>query len=223
MHETEFLVLAPEDFAPERLGVAKGGPGDDGPIPVDRWVELTDADSLPGDGTVRLALDAPPDRRSATFATAGKRDDSLAHVQVRYHVPPPQMKDLADLAKTLCDGHGVDLLIPSGSPALAWKSDIEAKGVTVEVVPPAECAAAFGFLVSSVTEGTLRHRGQPELTNAVRGLTVRRSGDVDVPARRSSSTNIAPFVAAMCALYRVPTKADDNGPSVYESREMTVI
>lgn len=205
VHETEFLVLAPEDFAAERLGVAKGGRGTGGPITVDRWGELTDADSHPTDDSVRLALDAPPDRRTATFSSAGKRADNLAHAQVRYHVPPVQMKDLVGLAKELCDGHGTDLLIPAGSPALAWKADLEAAGVTVEVMPPAECSAAFGYLLSQVNEGTLRHRGQPELNNAVAGLTVKRSGDVDVPARRTSSTNIAPFIAAMCALYRVPT------------------
>jgi hypothetical protein len=41
------------------------------------------------------------------------------------------------------------------------------------------------------------------MMSAVAGLGVRRSGDVETWSRRSSSANIAPFVAATCALVRV--------------------
>jgi phage terminase large subunit-like protein len=115
------------------------------------------------------------------------------------------MRDLVQLADKLTSGHGVTLLIPSGSPALAWKADLESANVPVEVVPPAECSAAFGYLLSTVNDGSLRHRGQPEMNNAIAGLAVKSSGDVDVPTRRNSSSNIAPIMAAMVALYRVPT------------------
>jgi hypothetical protein len=57
----------------------------------------------------------------------------------------------------------------------------------------------------------LRHRGQPELNNAVAGLAVRSSGDVDAWSRRNSSANIAPFVAATCALVRVPDHVQSTG------------
>lgn len=203
--DAERDAMSSEEFARERLGVPEKPVGSDGPIDAARWQELIDAAAQPTADSVRLSLDAPPDRRTATFSAAGKLENGLLYVERRDHLHPERMRDLSARAKELCDGHGTNLLIPAGSPALAWKADLEAAGVTVEVMPPAECSAAFGYLLSQVNEGTLRHRGQPELNNAVAGLTVKRSGDVDVPARRTSSTNIAPFIAAMCALYRVPT------------------
>lgn len=207
--EEELWQLGEHRFAEEHLCVWAPEPdAAPGPIDAKQWADLTDANVTADDvdqSTVRLAIDAPPDRRTATFVIAAKLTNGLFYADRRDHLHPERMRDLSARAKELCDGHGTDLLIPAGSPALAWKADLEAAGVTVDVMPPAECSAAFGYLLSQVNEGTLRHRGQPELNNAVAGLTVKRSGDVDVPARRTSSTNIAPFIAAMCALYRVPT------------------
>ena len=161
--------------------------------------------SLPTADTLRLAIDAPPSLTSATFSIAGIREDGLDHVSVRYHVPPHQMNDLAKLALELTDGHDTDLVIAANSPAKAFIPEFEEAGVPLDKMSAAEAAAAFGYIGSKVRHAELRHRDQPELNNAVGGLVTRKSGDVDVPARRTSSTNIAPFIAAMCALYRVPT------------------
>ena len=210
--EEQFRNIGPHRFAEEHLCVWAPEPDvqGEGPIPLVRWSELVDGDSMVAGGDVWLALDAPPDRMSATFAIAGKRDDSLLHADVRRHVPPVDMSRLVELARILTlEAHpGHPLLIPAGSPALAWRAELEAAGVPLEVMQPAEVAAAFGYLGSQVREGTFRHRGIPEMSNAVAGLAVKSSGDVDVPARRNSSANIAPIVAAMCALYRVPTQAE---------------
>ncbi len=196
-------------FLREGLCVWEPEPGTtDGPIDPQTWSDLTDANVTADDfapGTIRLALDAPPDRRTATFSVAGKLDNGLLYVERREHLPPERMRDLVARAKELCAGHDTSLIIPSNSPALlAWRAELEAAGVDLDVMTPADTAAAFGNVLVAINEGTLRHRGQPEMTNAVTGLAVKKSGDVDVPARRNSATNIAPFIAAMCALYRVP-------------------
>lgn len=180
-----------------------------GPIPIDRWNDLTDGASLPNDSTVRLALDAPPDRKSATFASAGLRGDNLLHVQVRYHEPlakeaTPLKDRVVALALALTKGHNTPLILPPSSPARAWKADLVAAGVPLDEMTPAEYAEACGRIANAVDEGALRHRGQPELTNAVAGLASKASGDVEAWSRRNSSSNIAPFVAATCALARVP-------------------
>jgi hypothetical protein len=216
--EEQLLRLGPASFAREHLGVWDPEPGAaGGPIGATRWAELEDEDSLPRDDTVRLALDAPPDRKSATFATAGLRDDGRLHIQIRHHCRPTQTDDLAlkdrviDMAVKLTKGHNTSLILPPSSPARAWKADLIAAGVSLDEMTPAEYAEACGRITNAVDDGALRHRGQPEMNNAVAGLAVRTSGDVDAWSRRNSSANIAPFVAATCALVRVPDHVQSTG------------
>jgi len=205
--------MAPAEFARERLGIPDV-PLDEqnrGPIDVHRWSDLTDGDSAPTDASVRLALDAPPNRARATFAIAGKRPDGLVHVATRYDVNPTEMGDLVTLAKQLTDGHHTALILPPNSPAKAWKAELEAAGVPLDELTPAEYAEACGAIQAKVLDGAMRHRGQPDMDAAVGGLATRSSGDVDTWSRRSSKVNIAPFVAATCALLRVPEVAGFDG------------
>lgn len=201
IHETEYLTLPADDFAAERLGVAKGGDrAGDGPIAVDRWQKLADGKSLATDDTLRLALDAPLDRSSAWFVVAGRRTDRLRHVAVRYRLDRHRLGELVTIAKQLCDGHGVRLHVPPRSPALAWRDDLVAAGVEVVEVKPGPFAEAQQVIEQAVVDGTLRHRGQPEMVQAVAGLAARTTGDLSPWSRRSSSANVAPMFAAAAAV-----------------------
>ena len=196
--------MSPAMFAREHLGIPEmPDMGHVAPIPLERWGQLIDGDSLPTDDTLRLALDVPPDRTSASFAIAGKRADNIYHVSVRHTVPPHEMGRLVEIAKQLTEGHNVSLIIAPNSPALAWSSEMIAAGVPLDPLTPAEYAQACGLMMSKVAEGSIRHRGIPEMINAVGGLAVRKSGDVETWSRRSSTANISPFVAATSALVRV--------------------
>lgn len=200
VYETEFLVMAPDDFAAERLGVAKGGDrGESGPISGSRFAELVDGESMATAGTLRLGLDAPIDRRSACFSVVGRRVDRLRHMAIRYWVPPNRLGELVTLAKQLCDGHGVVLNLPPKSPALAWRDDLAAAGVVVNEVKSAEFVEAQQAIEQAVADGGVRHRGQPEMNAAVAALASRVSGDLSPWSRRSSSSNVAPLFAAAAA------------------------
>ena len=204
--------LTLESFIREALGVWDVVDLDN---PFATWPSLADMDSMPTPESLRLALDAPPSLTSATFSIAGLRGDGLLHMSVRYHVPPAQMNDLVALAQKLTEGHGTPLIVAANSPAKAFLADLGAAGVNIDKMTAADAAAAFGNMQSKVREGMVRHRNQPELNNAVAGLATRTVGDVDAPTRRKSSENIAPLIAAMCALYRVPEKQFAyNGPLV---------
>ncbi len=198
------------EFLRERCGVPEAPAGSTGPIPINRWHELSDPESLPTDITLRLALDVPPDRMTAAFAVAGKRSDGLNHVSVRYFVPPDRMTNLVELAAELAGRHNTKLILPPGAPAKAWRPELIAAGVEVDELTPAEYAEACGSIQAKVAEGSIRHRGQPELTTAVNGTIAKRSGDVETFSRRSSSTNISPLVAATCALHRVPESSVEH-------------
>lgn len=198
---TEFLTLSPEDFAAERLGVAKGGPNAaDGPIGLDRWLELVDGESMATDESLTLALSAPIDRRSACFSVAGRREDRLRHIAIRYWVPPQRLGELVTIAKQLCDGHGVALHLPPKDPALAWRDDLVQAGIEVVEVKPAAFVEGQQVIEQAVTDGSLRHRGQPEMNAAVRGLAARVAGDSAPWSRRSSVANVAPLFAAAAAV-----------------------
>lgn len=201
--DNEFGVMSGVDFATERLGVPQGGEGAaDGPISLQRWTaDLTDGESMATDDTITLALDAPLDRRSACFAVHGRRVDRLRHVAIRHWVPGHQLGELSAVAKQLLDGHKLDrLYVPPKSPALAWRDDLARAGVEVEEIKPALFIEAQQTLEQSVAEGSVRHRGQPEMNVAVGGLAARVSGDSSPWSRRSSSVNVAPLFAAAAAL-----------------------
>ena len=210
--ESLFRQLGPEKFGREILCIWDPEPNDDdSSISLERWGQLVDADSLPTKDSVRLALDVPPERTSATVSIAGKRDDNLLHACIYRNIPPASMGSLVQIVAELALEHNTPIILPPNSPAKAWKSELVAAGVKLDELTHAEYAEACGLILSKVTEGTLRHRGVPEMTSAVAGLGVRKSGDVETWSRRSSSANIAPFVAATCALVRVADGARFNG------------
>jgi hypothetical protein len=220
--EEQFRRLGPASFAREHLGVWDPPPLQDDQRWIDlaRWLELkVEGLEPPDNDTVRLALDAPPDRRTATFSVAGVLDDGLLYVGVREHLPSggKNMQSLKDrvVAQALyySEGHKTPVILPPNSPARAWKADLVAAGVSLDEMTPAEYAEACGRITDAVNDGTLRHRGQPDLFVAIDGLAARTSGDVEVWSRRNSSSNIAPFVAATCALVRVPATTAE--PMIY--------
>lgn len=184
----------------EALGVWDADDTQEGPISPAQWARLTDGESLPEEGTVTLALDAPLDRRSAVFVIYGRRADGLRHLSIRYWLATHQLGELVATAKTLTEGHKVKLHLPPKSPALAWRDDLVKAGVEVEEVKPTDFIEAQQLIEQAVVEGSLRHRGHPELTNAVQGLAARVAGDTSPWSRRNSTTNAAPLFAAAAAV-----------------------
>lgn len=211
VHETEYLVLPAADFAAERLGVAKGGGrGDDGPISAERWAQLTDGESMATDESVALGLDAPLDRSSACFAIYGRRPDGLRHLAIRHWVKTAELGNLVVVAKQLCDGHKVSLHLPPKSPALAWREDLAAAGIEVVEVKVGPFIEAQQVIEQAVADGTLRHRGQVDMSAAVAGLAARVAGDSSPWSRRSSSANVAPMFAAAAAVAAGPAATEEE-------------
>ncbi len=197
--------LTPSSWMREALGV--WDPKDDGrPINVSQWSHLLDVDSFPTDDTRRICLTAPQHLTTAMFVEAGKREDGLFHVGVRRDVPIGDMGELVDLAKKLNDLHGCPIIIPPGDPVLAFKVELVGAGVVIDEMKPAEFAQGCGYVKSKVENGTLRHRGQRPITEAVEHLVTKKAGQVDVWNPRGSDVDTSPFVAATCALVRVPDR-----------------
>jgi hypothetical protein len=111
-------------------------------------------------------------------------------------------------------GHKTPVILPPlPSPARGWKADLEAAAVSVDEMSAGEYGEARARMVDAVGDGALRHRGDPDLNAAVAGLVLKFAGDGETWSRRNSTTNIAPFVAATCALIRVPSLV--RAPRIY--------
>jgi hypothetical protein len=197
--------LSPMEFARERLGVPEEPAGDAlGPIAIERWQSLTDGESLPVEGTERLALDVTPDRRFSTFGIAGKRADGLGHVSVRHREPGTSW--VVERAKVLAEGHKTPIIVVKGSPAESLVPDLELAGVPVDVMSHVDYAGACQRFVDAVNaqEPLLRHRGSPDHTAAVSAAQIKPAGDGGfVWSRKSTSSDITPLTTATAAWARV--------------------
>ncbi len=203
--DTEREAMSPAEFARERLGVPEVPEvGSGGPIDVARWLELTDRTGEVVPGSERLCLDAPHRGRAATFGLAARLTNGLFYVEQRDHLVQERLGTVIERAKELTEGHGCPLTIVQGSPAEMWVGLLEEAKVPLDRMSRADYGAGCLLIQETIADAGLRHSGAPELANAIEGLAVRTSGDVDVWARRNSSANIAPFVAVTCALARVP-------------------
>lgn len=197
----EFGEMSRRTFATERIGVGDWPRADglaDTVIDLARWGSLIDRQS-----TITtppwFAIDVSPDRERAAIGTAGLRNDRLLHVEVVDSRPGTgwivnrcvELKARHKPAGFVCDGV---------SPAASLVPELEQAGVKVEKLSADEHANAFGVICDRVVDGKLRHLGQQELENAIRGAVQRPLGERGAWSRRKSSqANITPLVAVTLA------------------------
>ena len=205
-------------FAIERLGVwpprVAEGPRE---LDIGAWQSLTDPDSQIAGG-LAFALDITPSRDGATIAVYGIREDGLGHVEVVDRRPGTEW--LVDRVLELRERwNPVAIALDPKGPAVSLIDELEKRGVTKPDDPdhPAygqlaipsvpDVAAACGQFADAVRQGTLRHLGQEPLRQAVLGAKTRPLGDAWAWARRVSSADISPLVAATLARWAYETRA----------------
>jgi len=188
-------------FAVERLNVGDWPATDDTVehvIDPDLWNQLAD-DTSTIHGRPVFAFDVSPDRSRTAIAAAGRRDDGLLHVEVIAHGPGTgwivdeltRLKQRYRPTRVVCDAAG---------PAGALVARLANAGVTADALSAREHADACGTIVDSVNDRALRHTGTDELYAAIRGAATRPLGESWAWARRSSTVDISPLVAATLAL-----------------------
>ena len=176
--------------------------GDSGVISVETWNALLDASSEATDRLV-FGFDVSPNRSSAAISVAAKRADGLMHVGVVEHARGtgwvvPYLSELA-AEKPLA------FVCDSASPAFSLVPELAEAGIEVQPLTSTEHGQAYGMFVDACVQRTLRHRGTPELTLAVRGAKERKLGEAAAWARRTSVSDITPLVAATLALWQSAT------------------
>lgn len=194
-----------EEHRRERLGIATLPVGEgEGVIPESVWNRLIDRD-----GRIvshrQLALDVSPDRRWASIAGAGRREDGRINVATVHHEPGTRW--VVGKCSELWAEHKVPIRVDKSSPAGAFIAPLRAVDVKVVEVSTAEHAQACGQFIDAATNDELRHIGQLSLGAALKGAVLRVSGDAEVWGRRSSKVDITPLVAVTLALGGVPAPA----------------
>lgn len=161
------------------------------------WNQLVDAQSGIV-GAAVLAFDVSPDRRSS-IAIAGRREDGLSHVEVVENDRGTGW--LAGRIAEICSRNDITTIVCDGfGPAAGIVSQIEEFSLKVETTNAGEMAQACGRLEDAVNDQTFRHLGSDDIANAIRGAKTRPLGDKWAWARKASSTDISPLVAATLAL-----------------------
>lgn len=207
-----------EQFMIERLGgwlprLTEGG----GPLTLEAWGNLVDEESR-RTGEVAFAVDITPSRDWASIAVYGLREDGLGHLEVVDRRPGTEwvVDRLVQLAERWRPvAIGLDTKGPAGSllvdldkAGIGKPDDPEAPERGDLAIPTAQdVAAACGQLVDAVTQGTVRHIGQDEVTAAIRGAKTRPLGDAWAWGRRISTVDISPLVALTLARWAYESRA----------------
>lgn len=213
--EDELAALSHEGFMRERLGCWDAS-GSAAVIQPDVWAVLEDAESAPAEGRVVFAVDMPPNRQSTTIVVAGSRSDGLGHVEIVERGKGTAWA--AQRAAELCKKWRTEVAVDPSSPAGSLIPQLEEAGATVVPVSGREMAQACGSFADMVSEGKLRHLGQPDMAAAVDAGRKRTLGDAWAWHRKDTSSDISPLVGATLALWvlsKPPKKKPRSGKAMF--------
>lgn len=198
----ELRSLDARTFAVERLGVGDWPPTDGSIqqiISPELWASCVDTHSE-AEGLVTFAVDVTPDRSRASIGVAAGRKGGGDHVEVvdRREGTGWIVDRMVELVERHDAGPSV---LDKGGPAAVLQGPLEQRGIEVRLLSANEYAQACGSFYDAVDQRTLRHRGHPDLTSAVKGAAKRPLGDSWAWSRKSSGVDISPLVACTLAHY----------------------
>lgn len=178
--------------------------------PADVWAGVNEADARPTEPLV-LSVDVHPDRSSAAIAVSG---GGVVEI-IDHH---PGVRWATDRVEELALRWDTTVSVDQAGPAGALIPELERRGVKVEALTGPDMAKACGDFYDAVADGQVRVRRHVGLDAAVEGAVRKSVGDAFVWARKSSSADVCPLVAATAAWWARP-----DGPSVYEDRGMVFL
>jgi hypothetical protein len=144
-------------------------------------------------------------------SVAGRRADGDWHVEVMEHkAGTGWVKSFLSAAVAaqrpagvFCDEKGwAASLIP----------DLENAGVLVDTLNTTEYAEACGAFFDAVDQRTLRHLGQRQTENAIKGAVKRNLGDRWAWDRRKASVDLTPLVSQTIALWTLENRVSSPLP-----------
>ena len=191
----------------------------------DAWDALADPESSiePGARTV-LAVDTSADRKTTYVAAAGYREDGIAHVELIARrdgsLWVPSFLDAVRRAWPECSEIALQ---GKGCPASEFADPLSQAGWCVRDISGQRLGAVAGRMLDRVTDGALRHLGQPLLDQQVRSAVCRRLGEVDVWSRKGSAVQVSGVVAVSEALYALEAFEPPAPKAVASSHPFSII
>jgi len=202
----ELRTMSTRTFAVERLNIGDWPSVDDDETVIDmeRWAAIGDPRSRPVGDKIALSADVSPDRKWATIASAGRRDDGRLHIKVVSHRPGTHwiVETLADL----CERYEVcAVVIDPAGPVGALIPDLHDAGIkdkrpdgsgTLVRINARELAQACGALYQEIQPeaDAVRHCAQDNLDDALRDAATRPLSDAWAWSRKHSGGDITPVV-----------------------------
>jgi hypothetical protein len=200
-----------EEFARERLGIPSMEDTTAGIFPPGIWHGCSDLHSQAVPQA--LALDVSPGMTWASFAIAGTRTDGLTHVELLAREPGTGW--VVDRARALAEELALPVLVDPRGPVAGLLDDLATANIKVELLADGQLPRACATLQERVLTGTVRHKGQSPLDQAVAGAGIRIQGDAWRWGRTASRVDISPLVAI--------TIAAASGQPVAPSVELIVL
>lgn len=189
-------VLPPDAFRAERLSMWVPRHVGDMVFDPGEWDGLCDPGSVPV-SDLAIGVDVPPSRDSATVCVAGRRADGRIHVE--WYSTAPGVSWLPGwLDQRLSDAVRAVVLDERGQAVeLNWA------GVSIRphAIGHRDVAVAAGLFLDAVSESTLRHRGQLELSKGVLNAKQRPIGQSFGWDRKAAGSTV--LIAASLAVFGV--------------------
>jgi hypothetical protein len=168
---------------------------------------------------VALALEISEDRQHCSIVAAGRLQGDLVLVTLERYLdstdPTAAVLELRTQRTVLA------VVIDPHSNAATAIRPLTAAGVKVTRPSTGDVAEAHGNFLDALAAGRIRHRGQQELTAAMRHLEQRRLGGASAPERRGALVDVAPAIAAELACWGLQVAASRPRPMLVVSNPDT--
>jgi hypothetical protein len=146
-----------------------------------------------------IALEISEDRRHTAIVTAGRLKGAAVLVDLAAYLdgtdPVAAVQALQDQRTVLA------VVVDPHSHAATTIRPLEAAGVEVTKPGSSDLVVAHGLFLDELAAGRIRHRGQAQLSTAMRHLEQRRLGGASAPERRGALVDVSPAVAAELAVW----------------------
>ena len=193
--------MPPEEFAREFMGWWDEPVVADEATTAAEWVAATTDDAPTG--WLSMAVDVAPAHTWATVVACGNGVLEVVDRRRGASWLPERLTELA--AKHNIDTFTID---PAG-PIGALIPDLERAGVPLLLMSGRDAVNACTAIEVAIREGDVKHRGEPELLNAVGGARRRKVGDGWKWTRTDSTVDISPLVAATYAHWGALSREGD--------------
>lgn len=201
-------------FLREGMGIWGAAPGS--VIDSQSWADLADDDSM-AVADLALAVDVSEDRKHASIAVAGRREDDRWHVELVESSDADErsgvgwVPDYLGALLAANEGRVRALVVESAAPAQSLIDELAKRKIRVVKAATRDVQAATAQLVDAVDQGRLRHIGQTQLATALSVARKRSTPDgLWTWNRKTATADITPLTAATLALWGAQRKASGS-------------